>query len=70
MAINDTISITPPVTVSPGEAIGAELLEASSLVHAGDARNQFRVSGAGLAVAVLDTGINPGHVDFAGRIVA
>jgi subtilisin family serine protease len=39
-------------------------------VHAGDARNQFRVSGAGLAVAVLDTGINPRHVDFAGRIVA
>ncbi len=46
------------------------LVEVDEFVRASQARQRFKVSGKGLCAAVLDTGLNTQHVDFAGRIVA
>jgi subtilisin family serine protease len=46
------------------------LVEVDQFVRASEARRLFKVSGAGLCAAVLDTGLNVDHVDFAGRIAA
>ena len=46
------------------------LVEVDEFVRASQARQLFKVTGKGLCAAVLDTGINPQHVNFAGRIVA
>jgi subtilisin family serine protease len=46
------------------------LVEVDQFIRASQARQQFQVTGKGLCAAVLDTGINAQHVDFAGRIVA
>lgn len=53
---------SPQLTVS--------LVEVDSLVRAAEARHHFQVSGKNLTVAVLDTGLNTGHVDFTGRVRA
>jgi subtilisin family serine protease len=45
-------------------------IEIDQFLWVNEARAAFRVSGKGQTVAVLDTGLNTGHVDFAGRIVA
>ena len=40
------------------------------LTKAGQLRSQFAATGAGVGVAILDTGIDENHPEFAGRIVA
>ena len=46
------------------------LPEIDTFLWVSQARQAFNVSGAGLTVAVLDTGLNVNHVDFTGRVVA
>src|SRR5262245_32455222 len=46
------------------------LKESLALIRVPEARTAFSVSGAGLAAAVLDTGLRTSHVDFRGRVVA
>ncbi len=45
------------------------LIEASSLINVADTREEWNLSGEGLAVAVLDTGLKTDHKDFEGRVV-
>ena len=59
---------TPPVQFD--SPVAPFLVEVDEFVRASQARQLFKVTGKGLCAAVLDTGINSQHVDFAGRIVA
>lgn len=69
---------TAPVQIPPVEAPPVQfdspqvpfLVEVDEFVRASQARQSFKVSGKGLCAAVLDTGLNSAHVDFAGRIAA
>lgn len=66
-----------PKTIDPVERprqfdqpIFSHLPEVDSFLWVSQARQAFNVNGAGQTVAVLDTGLNTGHVDFAGRVPA
>jgi subtilisin family serine protease len=69
-------TVNMPQEISPVEKpfqllrsqFSASLIEAGSLINAPQARSKFSVSGNGLTVAVLDTGLRTTHVDFTGRI--
>lgn len=61
--------IDSPIPMPPAD-FSAELIEVNQLTGSGRARGTFRVDGDGLAVAILDTGLNMDHVDFASRVPA
>ena len=65
----DIVAVDPPRQFSAPQ-LGLALTEVDRLIRANEARNVFKVDGAGLAVAVLDTGLNTTHVDFNGRVIA
>ena len=69
---------TPPLQIGPvpkpkkynqTNVATPELIEVDALIGAAEARSNFRVSGWGLTVAVLDTGLNTSHVGFSGRVL-
>ncbi len=64
------IQVSRPVPVVPIAGKQPKLEVATNLIRAGIARASYHVSGKGLTVAVLDTGIFKDHNDFAGRILA
>ena len=59
--------VEPPTPVDPSEQ--SFLPQVTDFLWVAQARDAFKVTGEGLTVAVLDTGLNTEHVDFAGRIV-
>jgi subtilisin family serine protease len=71
------MSPQPPREIAPverpiqfPEPVPGFLVEVTAFIWASQARNAFQVTGKGLTAAVLDTGLNVKHVDFAGRIPA
>lgn len=60
--------VEPPTAIDDAEL--PFLPEVTDFLWVDQARAAFKVNGAGLTVAVLDTGLNTAHVDFAGRIAA
>ena len=65
---DDIAPVEPPVQFD--EPVFSFLPEVDNFLWVSQARNAFGVNGSGLTAAVLDTGLNNGHVDFAGRVVA
>jgi len=66
---NNVQPVEPPVQFEKSQ-FGVELVQVDNLVRGSKARELFKVDGAGLTVAVLDTGLRTTHIDFAGRVVA
>jgi subtilisin family serine protease len=65
----EIVPVEPPPVQFEEKQISYDI-EIDQFLWVNEARAAFRVSGKGLAVAVLDTGLNTGHVDFTGRIIA
>jgi subtilisin family serine protease len=61
---------SPPKLVPSDSPSFAPLdVEADRFIRVRQARAEFGVSGAGLAVVVVDTGVNPHHVSFQGQLL-
>lgn len=66
-----SIPIAPVEPPQPVDDVEVPFLpEVTDFLWVDQARDAFKVNGKGMTVAVLDTGLNTAHVDFAGRIVA
>lgn len=60
----------PPVTVSPNALAAPEMYYAKSMTGADIAQNELGLTGKGVKVGVIDSGIDVDHPAFKGRIVA
>jgi subtilisin family serine protease len=59
-----------PFELPPGIPVaGAGGSEAARYIRLGQARERYQVNGRGLAVVVIDTGINPVHISFQGQLL-
>lgn len=58
-----TVLIPEAPTVSPAD------LEVDAFLQIPTARSAFNVTGRGLCVVVIDSGINTSHISFAGRLI-
>jgi subtilisin family serine protease len=62
--VNREISPVQPPRTFDAPQLNTNLIQASSLIRAGEARTRFEVDGSGLTAAILDTGIRASHRDF------
>jgi subtilisin family serine protease len=60
----DRSPLLSPKSLGAPSARTKALPQARNLIRAVDAAQAFAVSGAGLTIAIIDSGINTGHVDF------
>ncbi|GAB4439280.1 MAG: hypothetical protein Kow0031_21160 [Anaerolineae bacterium] len=58
------------LAVSEDLPVRAALADSAAFIGAVQARQEFGVTGGGIGVAVLDSGIDTDHPDFGGRIIA
>ncbi len=65
----DILPSPPPKQYEEPRA-AALLAKASEFIRVGEARDNFKVTGDGMTVAVLDTGLRKTHKDFTGRVPA
>ncbi|MCB0091719.1 MAG: S8 family serine peptidase, partial [Caldilineaceae bacterium] len=72
MEAEETSIPIPPVEppIETDDADQAFLPQVTDFLWVNQARNAFNVTGKGMTVAVLDTGLNTGHIDFTGRVAA
>ncbi len=78
-SVAQSTRLLPPIHVAPPSDHGEQFVrsqirandaQTTTFLRADLARSQFMVDGAGLAIAVLDTGLRTTHVDFANKVVA